>query len=499
LVTQIDQTERDDIQCQRNEEENKTEQSLHRLLERLLVGDFLDEAQYGGLADLAGSCFRVQTGAEAIQTRLVGLDLTELAASLRAALRKGQGNPKKAIKRLHVVEAFRCSGVDPAWMVLSVIPVLPPDLRPLIRLSGGRLASSDLNTLYARVLHRNRRIQRLMEHDAPQAILNYEKRLLQEACDALFDNARRHHPFRDGSSRPLKSLTDVLRGKQGRFRRNLLGKRVDYSGRSVICVGLDLQLHECGLPKHLALELFKPFVIGKLVDRHLAHSPRHAKRLVERRDPLVWDLLAECMHEKVVLLNRAPTLHRLSIQAFEPRLVEGHAIRLHPLVCSAFNADFDGDQMAVHLPLSDEAQAEARQLLLSVRNLRSPATGEPAISLSQEIVLGCFYLTEDRPSIKQAGRVFIDVNEARLTYEQGVIDLHTPIIVRIPDQQIYHAPPLLWSGSRHRQAGPTGGCRRHHCGTEHWRARHPTDHADLPLGRNCQCSGEYHTGLTTGE
>ena len=450
LVTQIDQAERDRILSRCNEQENKTEQSLHQRLVCLSVGDFLDEAQYHGLAELAGNCFHAQTGAEAIETCLVALDLTELAASLREAVRRRQGNPKKAIKRLHVVEAFRRSGIDPAWMVLSVIPVLPPDLRPLIRLSGGRLASSDLNTLYARVLHRNRRIQRLMEHDAPQAILNYEKRLLQEACDALFDNARRPHPFRDGSARPLKSLTDVLRGKQGRFRRNLLGKRVDYSGRSVICVGLDLRLHECGLPKHLALELFKPFVMRKLVDRHIAHSPRSAKRLVERRDPLVWDALAECMHEKVVLLNRAPTLHRLSIQAFEPRLVEGHAIRLHPLVCSAFNADFDGDQMAVHLPLSDEAQAEARQLLLSVRNLRSPATGEPAISLSQEIVLGCFYLTEERPSTKQAGGAFIDVDEARLAYEQGVIDLHTPIIVRVPDQQIYHAPAPAQTSSPKR-------------------------------------------------
>jgi DNA-directed RNA polymerase subunit beta' len=319
--------------------------------------------------------------------------------------------------------------------------VSPPDLRPLIHVGGGRFATSDLNVFYQRVIARNARVQRFKEHGAPDALLKYEQRLLQEACDALFDNARREYPLTGSQGQPLKSLTDSLSGKQGRFRRNLLGKRVDYSGRSVICVGLDLALHECGLPKKIALELFKPFVMRKLLERHLAHTARHAKRMVERRDLLVWDQLAECMHEKVVLLNRAPTLHRLSIQAFEAKLVEGDAIRLHPLACSAFNADFDGDQMAVHLPLSDEAQAEARRWMLSIRNLRSPAAGEPAISLSQEIVLGCFYLTEDRPDVKQARHAFVDANEARLAYQQGYIDLHSRITIRIPDQQIYDAPP----------------------------------------------------------
>ncbi len=291
------------------------------------------------------------------------------------------------------------------------------------------------------MLHRNARIKRFIEQGAPDLILNQEKRLLQEACDGLFDNARSPRPFRGPGKQPLKSLTDALKGKQGRFRRNLLGKRVDYSGRSVICVGLDLKLHECGLPKNMALELFKPFVMRKLLDRAYASSPHHAKRLVERRDPLVWDLLAEVMQEKLVLLNRAPTLHRLSIQAFEATLVEGDAIRLHPLVCSAFNADFDGDQMAVHLPLSEEAQAEARELLLSTRNVRSPAAGEPGIALSQEIVLGCFYLTEDRSASRTAPRVFSDSNEARLAYDHGRIDLHTPLLVRLPGLAIYHAPP----------------------------------------------------------
>ena len=446
VVTQIDEAKRGGVlSCL--EKANKTEQELHQLLETLAVGDFLDQAQYQSLVVLANSSLRMQTGAEAIRCLLEAINLAELAASLRQALSEGKGNQKKMIKRLHIVEAFHHSGIDPTWMVLKTLPVLPPDLRPLVDLGGGRLAASDLNILYSRVIHRNRRVQRFITCGAPDSILNYEKRLLQEACDALFDNTRRSHPLRGENPRPLKSLTDVLRGKQGLFRRNLLGKRVDYSGRSVICVGLDLQLHECGLPKKVSLELFKPFVIGKLVDRQMARSPRHAKRMIERQDPLVWDLLAECMDEKVVLLNRAPTLHRLSIQAFEAKLVEGHAIRLHPLVCSAFNADFDGDQMAVHLPLSDEAQAEARQRLLSIRNLRSPATGDPAISLSQEIVLGCFYLTEDRPSKKQAGRVFTDVNEARLAYEQGVIDLHTRIVVRMPNQQIYQAPPPAQASS----------------------------------------------------
>jgi DNA-directed RNA polymerase subunit beta' len=440
LVTEVDESRRRELLSQ-FDAENEAEQELHQCLSQLIPGAFLDEEHYRGLSILYGSCFRAQTGAEGIRRQLEALDLSALALTLRQAIREGEGNQKKAIKRLHIVEAFRTSGVSPSWAVMDVIPVLPPDLRPLVHLGGGRLAASDLNTLYERIIHRNARIQRFIKHGAPDAMLNYEKRLLQDACDALFDNARRKRPLTGSRGQPLKSLTDTLKGKQGRFRRNLLGKRVDYSGRSVICVGLDLELHECGLPKKIALELFKPFVMRKLIDRHIARTPRHAKRLVERRSRYVWDQLAECMHEKVVLLNRAPTLHRLSIQAFEAKLVEGDAIRLHPLVCSAFNADFDGDQMAVHLPLSDEAQAEARRLMLSVRNLRSPAAGDPAIALSQEIVLGCYYLTEDRPSPKPAGRRFADANEARLAYDQGVIDLHTRITVRVPDKLIQDAPP----------------------------------------------------------
>ncbi len=440
LVTEIDESRRKE-QLSQFDAENEAEQELQQCLSQLIPGAFLDEEHYRGLSLLYGSCFRAQTGAEAIRRQLDALDLSALALALRQTIREGGGNQKKAIKRLHIVEAFRTSEVNPSWAVMDVIPVLPPDLRPLVHLGGGRLAASDLNTLYERIIHRNARIQRFIKHGAPDAMLNYEKRLLQDACDALFDNARRKRPLTGSRGQPLKSLTDTLKGKQGRFRRNLLGKRVDYSGRSVICVGLDLALHECGLPKKIALELFKPFVMRKLLDRHIARTPRHAKRLVERRSRYVWDQLAECMHEKVVLLNRAPTLHRLSIQAFEAKLVEGDAIRLHPLVCSAFNADFDGDQMAVHLPLSDQAQAEARRLMLSVRNLRSPAAGDPAIALSQEIVLGCYYLTEDRPSKCLAGRMFADANEARLAYDQGIIDLHTRITVRVPDQRIHDAPP----------------------------------------------------------
>ena len=439
LVTQINERERNNV-LKHPDTGDEADQEQYQYLSQLATGLFLDEAHYQRLR-LFSSCFQAQTGGEAIRHQLNALDLPTLAASLRETIRTQSGNHTKAIKRLQMVEAFLTSGVKPSWAVLETIPVLPPDLRPLVHLAGGRLAASDLNTLYERVIHRNARVQRFLEQGAPEVLLHYERRSLQEACDALFDHAQGKHPLTRARRQPLKSLSDALKGKQGRFRRNLLGKRVDYSGRSVICVGVDLHLHECGLPKKIALELFKPFVIRKLLERNFARSPRHAKRMVERRNPLVWDQLAACMQEKVVLLNRAPTLHRLSIQAFEATLVEGDAILLHPLVCSAFNADFDGDQMAVHLPLSEQAQAEARQLMLSVRNLRSPASGELAISLSQEIVLGCFFLTEDRPSQKQAGRVFVDANEARLAYDQEIIDLHTPIIVRLPDQQIYDAPP----------------------------------------------------------
>jgi DNA-directed RNA polymerase subunit beta' len=328
-------------------------------------------------------------------------------------------------------------------LVLSVIPVLPPELRPLLVLDGGRIVSSDLNDLYIRLLHRNRRLQRFVERGAPDIMLHHEHRLLQDACDALFDNAHRKHPLTNARGQTLKSLTDALQGKQGRFRRNLLGKRVDYSGRSVIVVGPELSLHECGLPKDMACELFKPFLMRKLLDRQFARSPRMAKRLVERRDPVIWDLLAEVLFERVVLLNRAPTLHRLSIQAFVPRLVEGQAIQLHPMVCSAFNADFDGDQMAVHVPLSQAAQDEARRLVLSTHNLRHPASGEPVIAPSQDIVLGCFYLTADRPSTRQGTYLFATQEEAVLALSAGHIDLHTPLVVRIGEQPVYETPSTV--------------------------------------------------------
>jgi DNA-directed RNA polymerase subunit beta' len=421
---------------------NEAACTYHTLLQDLTVDALLDEQQYRGLSILSGSAFSAGTGAEIIRERLAHLDLDALSVQLRQAMHsEKQGAQKKIIKRLQVVEAFRQSGTDPTWMILETIPVLPADLRPLVPLSGNTFAASDLNILYERILLRNARIKRFLAAGAPALILNQEKRLLQDAVDGLFDNARRRYPTSNSRGQPLKSLSDILKGKYGRFRRNLLGKRVDYSGRSVICAGLDLKLYQCGVPKKMAIELFKPFVMRKLVDRKLAHNIKHAKHMVERRHPHIWDQLAEVMHEKVVLLNRAPTLHRLSIQAFEAVLVEGSAIRLHPLVCSAFNADFDGDQMAIHVPLSDTAQDEARLLLLSSHNLRSPATGEPSISISQEQVLGLYYLTADRPTSKRAGRIFTNSEEALLAYDQSLIDLQTPLIVRIPHQTIYEAPP----------------------------------------------------------
>src|SRR6266700_6053867 len=388
------------------------------------------------------------------------LDLDALSASLRQTIALGGAAQKKAIKRLHVVEGFRTSSVDPFWMILSVIPVLPPELRPLIRLDGGKFASSDLNVLYERVISRNNRLKRFICLKSPEVILNNEKRLQQEACDALLDNGHRNRPITGSGGQPLKSLTDAISGKQGRLRKNLLGKRVDYSGRSVIVGDPQLSLHQCGLPTKMCLELFKPFLIRKLLERHYAPNARVAKRMVERTrkpDPILWDLLEEVMSDRLVLLNRAPTLHRLSIQAFEAVRVEGNAITLHPLVCSAFNADFDGDQMAVHLPLSDEAQAEARALLLSTRNLRSPASGDPSISISQDIVLGLFYLTQDRPGRKSAGRVFADASEAMLALDADVIDLHTRIFVRTPDQTIYEAPGSGTARPGHKGIETTAG------------------------------------------
>src|SRR5438034_8324527 len=350
--------------------------------------DLLQEGRYRELKDAFGGVFRAGMGAEEVRELIAGLDMDKLAGELRREIGSTVGQRrKKATKRLKVVEAFRKSNTSPEWMILTVLPVLPPDLRPMVQLDGGRFATSDLNDLYRRVINRNNRLKRLLELGAPEIIIRNEKRMLQEACDALIDNGQRGQAVTGTGSRKLKSLSDTLKGKQGRFRQNLLGKRVDYSGRSVIVVGPDLKLHQCGLPKRMALELFKPFVMRRLVDKQLAHNIKSAKRIVERVREEVWDVLEEVIHEHPVLLNRAPTLHRLGIQAFEPVLIEGSAIQIHPLVCAAFNADFDGDQMAVHLPLSAEAQAEARVLMLSSNNILSPANGEPITAPTLDMVL----------------------------------------------------------------------------------------------------------------
>ena len=338
---------------------------------------------------------------------------------------------KKLARRLKVVDAFRVSGVKPEWMILDIIPVLPPELRPLVPLDGGRFATSDLNDLYRRVINRNNRLKRLMELNAPEIIIRNEKRMLQEAVDALFDNSKRGRVVTGTSKRPLKSLSDMLRGKQGRFRQNLLGKRVDYSGRSVIVVGPELRLHQCGLPKYMALELFKPFVYNRLIKKGFATTIKNAKKIVEKERPEVWDVLEEVIKEHPVLLNRAPTLHRLGIQAFEPQLIDGKAIQLHPLVCPAYNADFDGDQMAVHVPLSVEAQTEARVLMMSTNNILSPANGKPIIVPTQDIVLGLYYLTIERKYRKGEGKIFADPEEVRIAYDSGEVDLHARVKVRL--------------------------------------------------------------------
>src|SRR2546425_3932795 len=429
------------LESQRVSERQHLEQ-LRRDLEGLKKMDLLQESRYRELKDAFSSVFRAGMGAEAVRELIASLDMDKLAADLRHEIGSTAGQRrKKATKRLKVVEAFRKSGTSPEWMILTVLPVLPPDLRPMVQLDGGRFATSDLNDLYRRVINRNNRLKRLLELSAPEIIIRNEKRMLQEACDALIDNGRRGRAVAGSGNHKLKSLSDMLKGKQGRFRQNLLGKRVDYSGRSVIVVGPDLKLNQCGLPKKMALELFKPFVMRKLVEQNFAHNIKSAKRFVERVKPEVWDVLEEVIKDHPVLLNRAPTLHRLGIQAFEAVLVEGSAIQLHPLVCSAFNADFDGDQMAVHVPLSDKAQDEARRLMLSTRNLLSPATGEPSIGASQDMVLGCFYLTQDRPGLKGEGRVFTDTGEAMLAYQHGIIDLQTLIKVRLGDTEIYDVPP----------------------------------------------------------
>ena len=393
----------------------------------------LSEAEYQEEKEKWGSkAFRVGMGAEAIQELLQSIDLEKEYAELQAGLVNATGQKRaRIVKRLEVVEAFRESGNKPEWMILSAIPVIPPDLRPMVQLDGGRFATSDLNDLYRRIINRNNRLRRLLELGAPDIIVRNEKRMLQEAVDALIDNGRRGRPVTGPGNRALKSLSDMLKGKSGRFRQNLLGKRVDYSGRSVIVVGPELKIYQCGLPKEMAIELFKPFVMKELVANGTAHNIKNAKKMVERLQPEVWDVLEEVIKEHPVMLNRAPTLHRLGIQAFEPILVEGKAIKLHPLVCTAYNADFDGDQMAVHVPLSVEAQAECRFLLLSPNNLLKPSDGGPVAVPSQDMVLGIYYLTQDRPGYKGEGKVFKSLNEAILAYENQVIALQTKIFVYV--------------------------------------------------------------------
>ena len=371
-------------------------------------------------------------GAAAIQKRLETFDLDAESELLREIISTGKGQRKtRALKRLKVVSAFQTTTNQPAGMVLDAVPVIPPDLRPMVQLDGGRFATSDLNDLYRRVINRNNRLKRLLDLGAPEIIVNNEKRMLQEAVDSLFDNGRRGRPVTGPGNRPLKSLSDMLKGKQGRFRQNLLGKRVDYSGRSVIVVGPQLKLHQCGLPKQMALELFKPFVMKRLVDLDHAQNIKSAKRMVERQRSVVWDVLEEVITEHPVLLNRAPTLHRLGIQAFEPQLVEGKAIQIHPLVCTAFNADFDGDQMAVHVPLSAEAQAEARILMLSSNNILKPADGRPVTMPTQDMIIGLYHLTTEVEDAKGAGRVFSTPSEARMAFDDGEIELGSLVRIRL--------------------------------------------------------------------
>ena len=393
----------------------------------------LSEKEYREEVEKNGyGSFRVGMGAEAIQELLQAIDLEKDSETLRKGLKDASGQKRaRIIKRLEVVEAFRTSGNKPEWMIMNVIPVIPPDIRPMVQLDGGRFATSDLNDLYRRIINRNNRLARLLELGAPDIIVRNEKRMLQEAVDALIDNGRRGRPVTGPGNRALKSLSDMLKGKQGRFRQNLLGKRVDYSGRSVIVVGPELKIYQCGLPKEMAIELFKPFVMKELVSNGTAHNIKNAKKMVERLQPEVWDVLEDVIKEHPVMLNRAPTLHRLGIQAFEPILVEGKAIKLHPLVCTAFNADFDGDQMAVHLPLSVEAQAECRFLLLSPNNLLKPSDGGPVAVPSQDMVLGIYYLTQERPGAPGEGSIFKSVNEAILAYENHVVTLHSRVKVRV--------------------------------------------------------------------
>ena len=394
-----------------------------------------DEQYYEALEEF-GDDFDARMGAEAVKALLADIDLGEEVEMLREEIPQTNSETKlkKLSKRLKLVEAFHKSGNNPEWMILTVLPVLPPDLRPLVPLDGGRFATSDLNDLYRRVINRNNRLKRLLDLNAPDIIVRNEKRMLQESVDALLDNGRRGRAITGSNKRPLKSLADMIKGKQGRFRQNLLGKRVDYSGRSVITVGPTLRLHQCGLPKKMALELFKPFIFGKLEGKGLATTIKAAKKMVERETPEVWDVLADVIREHPVMLNRAPTLHRLGIQAFEPVLIEGKAIQLHPLVCAAYNADFDGDQMAVHVPLTLEAQLEARALMMSTNNILAPANGEPIIVPSQDVVLGLYYITRDRINAKGEGMAFVDIDEVMRAYRTGAVDLHARVKVRVHEK-----------------------------------------------------------------
>ena len=395
----------------------------------------LTEEEYLDRLEEWGDEFTAKMGAEAIKDLLASMDLPAEIEEMREELQStnSETKRKKITKRLKLVEAFVQSGNNPEWMILTVLPVLPPDLRPLVPLDGGRFATSDLNDLYRRVINRNNRLKRLLELAAPDIIVRNEKRMLQESVDALLDNGRRGRAITGSNKRPLKSLADMIKGKQGRFRQNLLGKRVDYSGRSVITVGPYLRLHQCGLPKKMALELFKPFIYSKLETRGLATTIKAAKKMVEREEAIVWDILDEVIREHPVLLNRAPTLHRLGIQAFEPVLIEGKAIQLHPLVCAAYNADFDGDQMAVHVPLTLEAQLEARTLMMSTNNILSPASGDPIIVPSQDVVLGLYYMTRDKINVKGEGMYLASPAEAEKAYRTKTAELHARVKVRITE------------------------------------------------------------------
>ena len=410
-------------------------------------------------------------GAEAVKKIIEQLDLDDLAQKLHVEMRQTSGQRrKKAIKRLRLIEAFRKSGARPEWMILTTLPVIPPDLRPMVQLDGGRFATSDLNDLYRRVINRNNRLSRLLDLEAPEIIIRNEKRMLQEACDALIDNGRRGRAIAGTGNHRLKSLSDMLKGKQGRFRQNLLGKRVDYSGRSVIVVGPELKLHQCGLPKKMALELFKPFVMRQLVEKGFAHNIKSAKRIVERVRPEVWDVLEEVIEDHPVLLNRAPTLHRLGIQAFMPTLVEGSAIQIHPLVCFAFNADFDGDQMAVHVPLSTSAQREAKELMLSTQNLLSAADGAPVVSPTHDMVLGCYYLTVGIDELTNPGTKLSKKDAAAAA---------APAHAFVDDSRGLHGAP----GGRHRPPRPDPGPDRHLGGDRRGRERSATSCSRPTAGR----------------